>query len=351
MSNVAAMSEGERLLEMINAGWVSQALSATAELGLADCLARKRQSAASLATELNCNPDAIHRLLRALESLGIVQENDDTTFALLSIGQLLRSDVPDSLNAQAQWFGRFTWPFWGELAESVRTGIGGRERKKGQVGYGHLQEDAGAARVFNRAMIELTRLVGKGVVAKCDLTGVQSMVDVGGGHGELLTAILIAHPQMHGHLVDLGHAVEGARQHMASAALSNRVIVEEGDFFVTLPASADVYLLKAVLHNWDDEHCAAILATVRAAMRPDSRLILVERVLPDRVTNCAASQSVVRSDLNMLIGLGGRERTQQEFKYLLATTGFRINQFDEVSTGFFAIDCSAELHIKQFARP
>jgi hypothetical protein len=194
-------------------------------------------------------------------------------------------------------------------------------------------------------MIELTRLVGKGVVAQCEFTGVQRIVDVGGGHGELLAAILAVHPQMHGHLVDLGHAIDGARQHMANAGLSNRVIVEEGDFFDTLPAAADVYLLKAVLHNWDDAHCEAILATVRAAMRPDSRMVLVERVLPDRVTNCAASQSVVRSDLNMLIGLGGRERTQQEFKSLLATGGFRINRLTEVSTGFFAIECAFEHHL------
>jgi hypothetical protein len=351
MSNVAMVSEGARLLEMINAGWVSQALSATAELGLADCLAKKGQSAHSLASELNCNPDALQRLLRALASLEVVQEDDDGTFSLLALGQLLRSDVPDSLNAQAQWFGRYTWAFWGELAESVRTGVGGRERKKGQVGYGHLQEDAGAAKVFNHAMIELTRLVGKGVVAQCNFTEVQRMVDVGGGHGELLAAILVAHPQMHGHLVDLGHAIEGAKLHMASAGLSDRVMVEEGDFFVTLPAAADAYLLKAVLHNWDDAHCAAILATVRAAVRPDSRMVLVERVLPDQVTNSAASQSVVRSDLNMLIGLGGRERSQQEFKRLLAKAGFLINQFTEVSTGFYAIDCSVEFHAERFATP
>jgi hypothetical protein len=349
MPNGTVVSEGARLLEMINAGWVSQALSATAELGLADCLAKAGQSAESLATELNCNPDAMRRLLRALASLEVVREDDDGTFALLALGQLLRSDVPDSLNAQAQWFGRYTWPFWGELSESVRSGVGGRERKKGQVGYGHLQEDAAAARVFNRAMIELTRLVGKGVVAQCDFTGVQRMVDVGGGHGELLAAILTAYPQMHGHLVDLGHAIEGARQHMANAGLCGRVTVEEGDFFIALPAAADVYLLKAVLHNWDDAHCEAILATVRAAVRPDSRMVLVERVLPDRVTNCGASQSVVRSDLNMLIGLGGRERTQQEFKRLLVGAGFRVNRFIEVSTGFFAIDCSLEFPAKQFA--
>jgi hypothetical protein len=292
---------------------------------------------------LNCNPDAMRRLLRALASLEVVREDDDGTFAMLALGQLLRSDVPDSLNAQAQWFGRYTWAFWGELAESVRTGVGGRERKKGQVGYGHLQEDAGAAKVFNRAMIELTRLVGKGVVTQCDFSGVQRMVDVGGGHGELLAAILAAYPQMHGHLVDLGHAIEGARQHMANAGLSGRVTVEEGDFFVALPAAADVYLLKAVLHNWDDAHSASILATVRAAMRRDSRMVLVERMLPDRVTNSAASRSVVRSDLNMLIGLGGRERSQQEFKRLLAAAGFRINRLVEVSTGFFAIECAVEL--------
>jgi hypothetical protein len=138
---------------------------------------------------------------------------------------------------------------------------------------------------------------------------------------------------------------------MASAGLSGRVIVEEGDFFDTLPAAADVYLLKAVLHNWDDAHCAAILDTVSAAMRPDSRMVLVERVLPDRVTNSASSQSVVRSDLNMLIGLGGRERSRQEFKRLLATAGFRINQFAEVSTGFFVINCAVEFHAEQCATP
>jgi hypothetical protein len=226
----------------------------------------------------------------------------------------------------------------------VRSGVAGRERQKGQLGYGHLQEDAGAARIFNRAMIELTRMVGKALVAQFDFTGVQRVVDVGGGHGELLAAILTAYPQMQGHLVDLGHAVEGARQHLANAGLSGRVVVEEGDFFDVLPAAADVYLLKAILHNWDDHHCKLILATVRAAMRPDSRMLLVERVLPDRVTKSAASQTVLRSDLNMLIGLGGRERSRQGFKRLLETAGLRANRFIQVSTGFFAIECAVELH-------
>jgi hypothetical protein len=206
------VAESARLLELINAGWISQALSAAAELGLADCLAQNALPAKALAEKLNCNADAMRRLLRALASLDIVAENENGTFAPLSLGHLLRSDVAESLNAQAQWFGRYTWEFWGELAESVRTGIGGIERKNGVVGYGHLQEDSSAARVFNLAMIELTRLVGEGVVASVDFTGVNNIVEVGGGHGELLARILAVHPHMRGNLVELEHAIEDARQ-------------------------------------------------------------------------------------------------------------------------------------------
>jgi hypothetical protein len=337
--SIAQDLDGCRLLEMINSGWISQALSTAAELGLADHLAEEDLSATSLARKLNVNLDAVHRLMRALASLAIVQEQEDGTFQLMALGQRLRSDVSDSLNAQAQWFGRFTWPFWGELTESVRTGIGGRQRQKGQVSYDHLQQDADAAKIFNRAMIELTRLVAQGVLAACDFTGVKRIVDVGGGHGELLAALLDAYPQMQGCLVDLAHAVDGAKLHLTDAGLSDRVVVEQGDFFVKVPDSADVYLLKAVLHNWDDNHCIAILATVRSAMHQGSRMILVERVLPDRVEVCTDHQSVLRSDLNMLVGLGGRERTASEFTVMLIANGFTAPRFLPAAVGFFAIEC------------
>jgi hypothetical protein len=259
----AATEQTGRLLEMIHAGWTTQVLCCAVQLGLPDRLSSGVRSVAKLAADLNCNPEALRRLLRGLASLAIVTERGSDGYTLAPLGQRLRSDVPDSLCAQAEWFGRYAWPLWGELADSVRTGLSSRERRLGQNGYVHLDADRAAARVFNLAMVQLTRLVATSVASALDFTEVRRFVDIGGGYGELLVACLAANPRANGILLEMAHAVPGGQQHLDQAGLGDRAVAQEGNFFADIPPGADVYLLKAVLHNWDDTQCGAILANVR----------------------------------------------------------------------------------------
>lgn len=374
----AADEEGTRLLDMIHSGWVSQALCTAVELGLPDRLAQGASSSAALAQATHCNAAAMARLLRALASLGIVREAGHGDFELANLGQRLRSDAPNGLHGQAAWFGRYSWPLWGRLADSVRSGLtahqsgsahhaeqacgghdgehkdssgqgdgdsgkhdGHRGQRDGHSGqpdsYQNFQADEQAAAVFNLAMVQLTRLVATGLLARCDFDGARQFVDVGGGSGELLAACLARYPQARGRLLELAHALPGARRLMAEAGLAERVAVEEGDFFRHIPSGGDIYLLKAVLHNWDDAHCATILAHLRRALGASARLVIVERVRPSPILSSAAHQVVLRSDLNMLIGRGGRERTQAEFAALLADAGLAAPKFIPAAAGFSAI--------------
>lgn len=328
----------DALLSMIHGGWVSQALCAAATLKLPDHLAAGATTVPALARAAQCDASALSRLMRALASLNIVQDCGDDTYQLTPMGQRLRSDTPDSLSAQAQWFGRYCWPLWGELVDSVQTGVSARVRANGQGGYAHLLADPEASKVFNQAMQNLTRIVASSVVATYDFTDVAHIVDVGGGHGELLIAILAKWPRATGQLIELAHAIPGARQCMIDADLSDRVTVDEGDFFAELPSGADAYLLKAVLHNWDDAHCARILTTLSRAASTHARLLVIDRVLPDRVQPTVQHQAVTRSDLNMLVGVGGRERTAAEITSMLRTAGFNSLNFVPLAGAFNLID-------------
>ena len=183
------------------------------------------------------------------------------------MGALLRADAPDSLRAWAIHCGKYLWPAWGRLAESVRTGTSDRKRASGTDDFGHLEHDPDAAAVFNRAMVEITRLIAQEVTRVVDFSRMVRVVDVGGGYGELLAAILGANPRLHGVLFDLPHAVDAASAPLAQAGVAARCELVAGSFFDSVPAGADAYLLKSVLHNWDDERCALILRNCRHAMR------------------------------------------------------------------------------------
>ena len=326
------------LLQLIHGGWTSQVICTAAELGLAELLSAGEQTLQQLAKSAKCNPQALDRLLRALTSLGIVTVGNDGEYAMTPLGSRLRADAPDSLNAQAQWFGLHSWSLWGDLTESVRTGVSARQRRSGLEGYVDFESTPQAAQLFNRAMCELTRVVALALVSKYDFHQAARIIDIGGGHGELLIPILLANPQAHGVLVDLEHAIEGARRHLAGAGLGNRTESIEGDFFVGVPDDGDIYLLKAVLHNWDDDRCAMILATLRRNMPANSRLLVIERVSPDKIDGSALQQAALRSDLNMLVGRGGRERSRAEFTAMLEQSGFTTTRVISLAEGFSVIE-------------
>lgn len=312
------------LLDLINFGPMLQAAYVAAELRIADLLASGPKNVDQLARATGSHAPSLHRLLRALTSLELCIERDERSFALGPMGSLLRTDASNSLRSWILWWGKYQWPIWGNLLHSVKTGESARKLVTGTEGFGHLEHDAEAAAVFNRAMAEITRFIAAEVVRAYDFAGMRRVVDVGGGYGALLEAILEAHPSAHGVLYDLPHAVEGARAHLASAGLAQRCECVAGSFFDSVPGGADAYLLKSVIHDWNDERSAVILRNCRRAMPQYGKLLLVEQIMPARFEASSFHHAIARADLTMLVGPGGRERKEAEFGALLHSAGFRL---------------------------
>lgn len=316
----------EKLLRIIGGKWMTQAAYVAAELRIPDLLATSAKGAEELARATECHAPSLLRLLRALVTLDLCIERRDGFFELTPLGSLLRSDTEDSLCEWAIYGGKYQWPTWGDLLYSVRTGGSARERLIGTAGFEYLNQDSGRAEVFNRAMAELTRRVSSEVARAYDFSGMNRIIDVGGGHGELLAAILAAYPRLRGVLFDLPHAIETAGPYLEQAGVAGRCELVAGSFFEAVPGGADAYLLKSIVHDWDDERSIALLKTCREGMTPGARLLLVERVMPRKLEASTPHQSIAQSDLNMLVGPGGKERTEEEFEALLNASGFRLGR-------------------------
>lgn len=327
----------QRLFGLINAAWTTRALAVAAELRLAEALSDRARSAHELADALDCDPCALQRLLRALTTVEVCAELPNGRFELLPLGQLLAEEAPQSLRAWALQFGRQLWPAWQDLDVSVRTGKGVRERAGETDGFSHLHKDASAAGVFNRAMVEITRIVAPEAVRRVDQGSARRIVDVGGGHGQLLAAFLARWPAAVGVVLDLEHAAAGAESFLHEVRLADRAAFACGDFFESIPA-ADVLLMKAILHDWSDERCAVILRNARRALSDDGRLLIFDRVMPDRLGTSERDRDQARSDLTMLIGVGGRERTQAQLRQLLFEANFAIRAIHPLPLGISLLD-------------
>jgi len=334
----APRADPRRLLALVGANWTTQAIGAAVQLGVVDRLAERPRRIAALATLTKSEPEAMARLLRALVSIGVCATADGERFALTPMGSLLREDVPGSVRWWALWCSGPQWDLWRDLAASVRTGRSARARAGGKPGYAHLEHDARSALVFHRAMAGLTRRVGRELARVADWRGVRRVVDVGGGHGELLLELLRARPALEGVLVDLPHATRGAPARFEAEGLAKRCTVVTGSFFDALPGGADAYVLKSILHNWGDAKALAILRRCRAAMGPKARLVLIERVMPERPRGGQRDDAILRSDLNMLVSLGGRERTRREFAAMLAEAGFAAPTVKATATDYSVIE-------------
>ena len=328
------------VIEMISASWMAQTICAAAELGVADELAHGAQHVDELARRTQTHPASLRRLMRALASLGLCIEGDRGTFELTATGAVLRTDAACSLHAWAIWWGRYRWPLQGELGECVRTGRGTRQRAADAGGPACNDDEVEAAAIFNVAMVELTRLAAIAVMRVRDFSEVRRVIDIGGGFGEMLAALLAAYPRMQGTLFDLPSAIAGAAEHLSRGGVAQRCELVAGSFLESVPGGADVYLLKSVLHSWDDEHCRIILRNCRRAMADGASLMLVERVMPARMRGELGERSAARSDLHMMQGSGGLERTKTEFAALLADSGFEATQFTPTGLDHWVIDAS-----------
>ena len=329
-----------RLLELIGGSWTTQAVYAAAELRIPDLLTEGPRTPDDLAAATGAHAPSLRRLLRALTTLGICTEGDDGSFAITPMGGLLGADAPASLRHWTIWWGRYLWPVWGRLFDSVTTGQSGRKLLFGTEGFEHLDRDPQAAAVFNQALIELTRLACAGIVRAYDFSGIGQVADIGGGYGELLAAVLTNCPAATGTLFDLPHAIEGGRRHLERAGVSDRCRLVAGDFFESVPAGADAYILKSVIHDWDDRRARLILENCRAAMPGRNRLLVIEQVLPDRLDTSPAHQAIARSDLNMLVAQSGQQRTQAEFAALLRSAGFEVTRIVHAAPTFCVIEAT-----------
>ncbi|MBI5719106.1 MAG: methyltransferase domain-containing protein [Burkholderiales bacterium] len=327
-----------QLVELIGGNWATQAIGVAARLGLADHVASGVTQVDALARACGCNAGALHRLLRGLAALGVLKLDGDGRCSLTGIGELLRRDARLGLNSHAQWWSRQAWDVWSDLLGSVRTGQSTRQREHGQKGFDHLDADAESAHLFHRSMAELTRLVAADLASSPALPEAGVVIDLGGGHGELLVEVLRARPGLRGVLFDLAHAVEGAQAHLREAGVAGRVTVTSGDFFAALPRPVDVVLLKSVLHDWNDGDAVRILQRAREALAADGRVLVIERVMPGQVQDLPEHRTTTRSDLNMLVGLGGRERTVEDYDALLSSARLMRRRMLPAAAAFSVIE-------------
>lgn len=309
------------LMQMAMGGVVSKVLYLAAKIGLADHLASGPRTATELAGSVGARPDTLHRVLRTLAMLGVVTEGQGQRFALTPIGEALKSDAPGAARAGVLLLaGSFASLSYEHLEHSLQTGEPGFQKAFGAPLFEYLAHHPEDARVFNDAMIGFHGAEPPAVAASYDFASLETVVDVGGGTGNLLATILAHHPRPRGVLYDLAHVVEQAPALLAERGVSARVRLEAGDFFSAVPAGADAYLLSHILHDWSEAQCLTILGNCRKAMKPSSRLLIVEMVLPPG----DAPHPGKLLDIVMLAIPGGRERTEGEYAALLAKAGFRL---------------------------
>lgn len=315
-----------QLARMISSIWVPQAIYAAAKLGLADVLYAGPLFGREVAEKAGTHPGATQRLLRALAALELVRERGDGRIELTDLGRCLVSDTPDSVASWALlWGGPMMWTPWGRLADCVRTGEMAPKLLEGVASPFELMERYPEDEAhFHRSMLELTRGVAGVLPRAYDFSGARLVADVGGGFGALLPPLLHAHPGLRGLVYDLPRCADGARQLMAEEGLAERCEFQGGDFFAAVPAGADVYLLKSVIHDWDDARSRIIFERCREAMGEGARLLVLEWIVPDRVG--PGDTGIVGTDLNMLVMVGGQERTAAEYRALLASAGLRVTR-------------------------
>ncbi|RCG24495.1 methyltransferase [Sphaerisporangium album] len=312
----------EQVMGMICGFWVSRGIYAATRLGIPDLLAGGPKSSADLAALTGSHPRSLYRLLRALAGVGLFTQQDEV-FGLTELGATLRSDVPASLSSFVLMeLGPSHHRAWGELVHAIRTGEPAFDEAMGMSAWQMFARDPEMAGHLGRAMHGLTENVVAAVLETYDFSGFSRVVDIGGGEGGFLTAVLKAQPAATGVLFDLPYVMDNARDRLRGTAEFERCELVGGDFFEKVPDGGDLYLLKWVLHDWGDDECRAILGNCRQAIAEGGTLLVVDTVIP------AGSEPAPGKfiDLNMMVLGSGRERTAEEFAALFAASGFELTR-------------------------
>jgi O-methyltransferase domain len=327
----------QELVHVLAGAWLAQAVAVVAKLGVADLLSSGPKTPTEIALATSTQAVPMHRVLRALAGAGVFAEDEKGRFALTPLAGPLRSDAADSIRSYAVMTGeRWIWQSFGALEHSLRTGMPAFDQVFGAPLFDYYAAHPDAARVSGEGLKSVGRGQDAAIAAAYDFAGADTLVDVGGGQGGLLAAILAANPRTRGVLFDLPHVAVMAQQSLEAAGLSGRCRIEKGDFFREVPALGDIYLLRKVIHDWDDERALTILRTCRSTMTDGSRLLLLEMVVP--AGNTPAYAKLI--DLLMLVYAGGRERTEAEYRDLLTSAGFSVSRIVPTASAVSIIEAT-----------
>jgi hypothetical protein len=327
---VAKRAAPESVIRNLIAGyWVSRLIYVAAKLGIADLLKQKPQTVEALAAATQVQPTALYRILRTLASYGIFAEVAGKRFKLTPLGKTLRTGVPGSMRAFALMLvEKHVWYSWEQLLYAAQTGELPFDHLYGTPFYKYLEQRPDDLKIFGDAMTSLSsienpaiaRVFGKSYAP----TGAGTVVDVGGGHGSLLATILAEHRKLKGVLFDAPPVIERARQepHITAKSIADRCALVPGDFFVSVPAGGDLYILKYILHNWDDERCVAILSNIRTAMGRKARVLVADPV----ISPGNGQEWAKLLDIQMMVSVKGAERTKAEFAVLFKKAGLKLKR-------------------------
>jgi predicted O-methyltransferase YrrM len=317
------------LYQLVNGYRLTQILYVAAKLGIADLLSSGPRTAEELAVATGAHPDALYRVLRTSVSFGVFAEIAPHRFALSPLAELLQEDRPDSMRGLALFSGEEAYRAWSDMLHSVMTGAPAFEHVYGMSHFAYLAAHPEADATFNRDMSEISHQAGAAIATAYDFSAAGTLVDVGGGQGVVIASILRAHPGLHGILFDQPHVIASAGSALAEAGVADRCELVGGDFYASVPSGADLYILRWILHDWDDERAVAILRSCTGALAPSGKVLVIEYVLgsgnePERA---------LFIDLQMLVLENGRERTEAEYRALFSAAGLALTRIIPLSTG------------------
>jgi len=323
-----------QMLQIISGFWIGRCVYVLAKLRLADLIKDGPKSIDDLAAATNTHAPSLFRVLRALASVGVVTQ-DGNRFGGTPLSDTVSSDAHGSIRAFAMTeLGEEHYPAWGELMHSVQTGGIAFDKAFGEPIWEFFAKNPDNAQIFNDAMSGLTAQANEALHAAYSFSGINKIMDVGGGHGGLITSILQKNPGMTGILFDAPEVIAGAKEKIETSDIADRCEMVAGNFFQSVPAGADTIILKWIIHDWNDEQSVSILKNCHRALPENGKLILVEAVVPE-TSEPHFSKFI---DLNMLVITGGRERTEAEFRKLYEDSGFKLTQVVPTESPFSVIE-------------
>jgi hypothetical protein len=326
------------LLDLVNDFWSFHIAYSLAELNVPDALRDRPRSSDEVARELKVDADMLYRVLRASTMIGLCEEQADRVFSLKPMGRALCNEPEASFRDFIIYMGKVGAKFWTRLPDAIRQGKGAVELETGHETFDYLEKNPELGAIFNRAMTATSNVACEAFVATYDMSFATRIVDVGGGHGRLLAAILQHAPNARGVLFDMPSVVAGATHNLQSLGVASRVEIVGGDFFQSVPSGGDCYVAKTIIHDWSDDDARKILRNVRSAMVPTARVLLYETVVSPR--NTASFAKFL--DLEMIVMTsGGRERTQDEYRALFASAGLKLERILPTAGPFSILEARA----------